>query len=59
MLFTVSVELARDAQRRAVRRAHTYGLPTPMWPLATLFIGHAFSAASPVFAFAAATRIEE
>jgi hypothetical protein len=57
VLFTVSVELGAT-RGGALFGALTYGLATPMWPLATLFIGHAFSAACLVFAFAAATRIE-
>ena len=55
-LFDVSIELGATPGG-ALFGAITYGLATPMWPLATLFIGHAFSAACLVFAFAAATRI--
>ncbi len=55
-LFNVSIELGATTGG-ALFAAMTYGLATPMWPLATLFIGHAFSAACLVFAFAAATRI--
>ena len=35
----------------------SFGLATPMWPLATIFIGHALSAACLVWAFAAANRL--
>ena len=56
VLFTISVELGAT-RGGALFGALTYGLATPIWPLATLFIGHAFSAACLVFAFAAATRI--
>ena len=35
----------------------SFGLASPIWALATQFIGHAFSAACLVFAFAAAVRI--
>jgi hypothetical protein len=56
MLFAISVELGAT-RGGALFGALTYGLATPIWPLATLFIGHAFSAACLVFAFAAATRI--
>ena len=41
----------------ALLAALTYGLATPMWPLATLFLGHAISAACLVFAFAAAIEL--
>lgn len=41
----------------ALFAALTFGLATPMWFLATLFIGHAISAACLVFAFAAAYRL--
>lgn len=37
--------------------ALSYGLATPMWAYATLFVGHAVSAAFLVFAFAAALRL--
>jgi hypothetical protein len=37
--------------------ALTYGLASPMWPLATLFLGHAISAACLVFAYAAAVSV--
>lgn len=35
-----------------------YGLASPMWPLATLFLGHAISAACLVIAFGAAVSID-
>lgn len=41
----------------ALFAALTFGLGTPMWFMATIFIGHAISAACLVFAFAAAYRI--
>ena len=41
----------------ALFAALTYGLASPMWPLATLFLGHAISAASLVLAFAAAIAL--
>ncbi|OLC81764.1 MAG: hypothetical protein AUH72_08525 [Acidobacteria bacterium 13_1_40CM_4_65_8] len=55
-LFNLCLELDATPSG-ALFAALTFGLATPMWPLATLFIGHAFSAACLVFAFAAATRI--
>jgi hypothetical protein len=55
-LFNLCVELGASSGG-ALFAALTFGLATPMWPLATLFIGHAFSAACLVFAFAAATRV--
>jgi hypothetical protein len=41
----------------ALFAALTYGLASPMWPLATLFLGHAISAAGLVFAYAAAVAL--
>jgi hypothetical protein len=41
----------------ALFAALTYGLASPMWPLATLFLGHAISAACLVVAFAAAVAV--
>src|SRR6185436_5547568 len=41
----------------ALFAALTFTLATPIWTLATIFIGHAFAAALLVFAFAAAMRI--
>jgi len=55
-VLNVCVELGASPGG-AMFAALTYGLATPMWPLATLFIGHAFSAACLVFAFTAATRL--
>jgi hypothetical protein len=55
-LFDVCLELGASPTG-AIYAALTFGLATPMWTLATLFIGHAFSAACLVFAFAAATRL--
>lgn len=37
--------------------ALTYGLATPIWTLATIFIGHAFAAALLLVAFRAALRV--
>lgn len=53
----VLFDLAREWGYRtdaAVFSALVFGLATPMWFLATIFIGHALSAACLVFAFAAA-----
>jgi hypothetical protein len=55
-LFRLSVELGASASG-ALFAALTFGLATPIWTLATIFIGHAFSAAFLVFAFAAACRV--
>ncbi len=41
----------------ALFSATAFGLATPMWWLATIFIGHALSAACLVFAFARAYRV--
>jgi hypothetical protein len=41
----------------ALFAALTFGLATPIWTLATIFIGHAFAAALLVFAFRAAMRV--
>lgn len=41
----------------AVFAATAFGLATPMWSLATIFIGHAISAACLVVAFAGAYRV--
>mgnify|MGYP001434281176 FL=1 len=43
----------------ALFAATAFGLATPIWPLATIFIGHALSAACLVLAFAAAWAIGE
>jgi hypothetical protein len=55
-LFTICVELGAS-QAGALFAALTYGLATPIWPLATIFIGHGFAAALLLFAFQAAMRI--
>jgi len=55
-LYSIAVELgARPAA--AAFAALTFGLGTPTWTLATLFMGHAFSAALLVVGFAAALRV--
>jgi hypothetical protein len=56
VLFNLCVEFGATPGG-AMFAALTYGVATPMWTLATLFIGHAFSAACLVFAFAAAARM--
>jgi hypothetical protein len=55
-LFSLCMELGAT-EGGALFAALTYTLATPIWPLATIFIGHAFAAAFLVFAFAAAMRI--
>jgi hypothetical protein len=55
-LFTICLELGASAGG-ALCAALTYGLATPMWPLATIFIGHGFAAALLVLAFLAAMRV--
>jgi hypothetical protein len=55
-LFSLCTELGAT-EGGALFAALTYTLATPIWPLATIFIGHAFAAALLVFAFAAAMRI--
>ena len=55
-LFALCVDLGAT-QTGALFAALTFGLATPIWTLATIFIGHAFSAAFLVFAFRAAMRI--
>lgn len=55
-LFTLCVELGASPAG-ALFAALTFGLATPIWTLATIFIGHAFSAALLVLALRAATRI--
>jgi hypothetical protein len=55
-LFTICVELGAG-QAGALFAALTFGLATPIWPLATIFIGHGFAAALLMFAFRAAMRI--
>lgn len=56
VLFDLAREWGFDAGA-ALFSALAYGLATPMWFLATIFIGHALSAACLVFAFAAAYRV--
>jgi hypothetical protein len=55
-LFTLCVELGASREG-ALFAALTFGLATPIWTLATIFIAHAFSAALLLFALHAATRI--
>ena len=55
-LYALAIELGASPGG-ALFAAMTFGLGTPIWPLATLFVGHAFSAALLVLAFAAACRI--
>jgi hypothetical protein len=55
-LFTLCMELGAS-YGGALFAALTYGLATPIWTLATIFIGHSFAAACLVFAFAAAMRV--
>ena len=55
-LFHVCTELGAT-RTAALFAALSFGLATPIWALATLFIGHALSAACLVFAFSAAVRI--
>jgi hypothetical protein len=55
-LFSLCMELG-SSYGGALFAALTYTLATPIWALATIFIGHSFAAALLVFAFAAAMRI--
>jgi hypothetical protein len=55
-LYTLAVELGASPGG-ALFAALTFGLGTPIWALATLFVGHAFSAGLLVLAFAAACRV--
>ncbi len=55
-LYSLSIELGAS-RTGALFGAIAFGLATPIWTLATIFIGHAFAAALLVFAFAAACRI--
>jgi hypothetical protein len=55
-LFTLCVELGAS-RGGALFAALTFGLATPIWTLATIFIAHAFSAALLLFALHSATRI--
>jgi hypothetical protein len=56
VLWDLSIRLGAS-DGAALFAALTYGLASPMWPLATLFLGHAVSAACLVFAYAAAVAI--
>ncbi len=55
-LFTLCLELGASSGG-ALFAALTFALASPIWTLATIFIGHAFAAALLVLAFAAAMRI--
>ena len=55
-LYRLCLELGAS-EGGAVFATLTFGLATPIWTLATIFIGHAFAAALLLFAFRAATRI--
>jgi hypothetical protein len=55
-LFTLSIELGAS-YGAALFASLTFAVATPIWTLATIFIGHAFAAALLVLAFAAAVRI--
>jgi len=55
-LFTICLELGAS-RGGALFAAITFGLATPIWTLATIFIGHAFAASLLVFAFCATMRI--
>ena len=55
-LFTLCLELGAS-YGGALFAALTFTIASPIWTLATIFIGHAFAAALLVFAFAAAMRI--
>ena len=56
VLFDLSGDWGAD-RGSALFAALTFGLATPMWFMATIFIGHAISAACLVLAFAAAYRL--
>jgi len=55
-LYHVCIDLGATPAG-ALLAALSFGLASPIWALATEFIGHAFSAAWLVFAFTAAVRI--
>ena len=55
-LYRVCIDLGATPAG-ALFAALSFGLASPIWALATEFIGHAFSAAWLVFAFTAAVRI--
>jgi len=54
-LFSLCVDLGAS-EGGALFAAIVFGLGTPIWTLATIFIGHAFSASLLVIAFGAACR---
>ena len=54
-LFRLCIDLGAT-EGAALLAAITFGLGSPIWTLATIFIGHAFSAAFLVLAFASACR---
>jgi hypothetical protein len=54
-LFTLCLDLGAN-DKGALFAAIVFGLGSPIWTLATIFIGHAFSGALLVMAFAAACR---
>lgn len=54
-LFHLCVDLGSN-ESGALFASIVFGLGTPIWTLATIFIGHAFSASLLVMAFAAACR---
>jgi hypothetical protein len=56
VLYDLAIELGASSGG-ALFAATAFGLATPMWTLATLFIGHAMAAAGLLFAFAATARI--
>jgi hypothetical protein len=55
-LFSLCLELGASPGG-ALFAALTFALATPIWTLATIFIGHGFAAALLVLAFAAAMRV--
>jgi len=55
-LFTLCLELG-SSYGGALFAALTFTIASPIWTLATIFIGHAFAASLLVLAFAAAMRI--
>ncbi|HZT76639.1 MAG TPA: hypothetical protein VFA27_08265 [Vicinamibacterales bacterium] len=55
-LYTLCVELGAS-EAGALFAAIVFGLGTPIWTLATIFIGHAFSASLLLIAFAEACRV--
>ena len=55
-LFTLCLELGASPEG-SLCAALTFGLATPIWTLATIFVAHAFSAALLLFALQAAWRV--